>query len=341
MNSKEKNKTTSNEYLELFKELWHRKWFVLRRIIYPLKVFISWIDSILENWFISKIISPIFITIPPAITLLYYTKNPAKDWIVKNSPPLSQFLNEHAATMLLFSVLWLPIWQRVRDFIKYAGSSPIEVSAKNVTLLLAAFENIVAFKNKRFSDAARQIISGKSDAESIFNLITQPESQIEETVQQIYTYFVAFDPLSKYKINLAIIDNSEVKLIKFYYPRTAEVRTPIDILNNENSGIRIAARTGKMVIIEDVEHEQSAPKARYVTSPDIETKPGSLICYPIKSGINSKVVFVVSIFCETPKKFKEDKEFKKYYNELLKHFGVRLTLEHNLLVLKGAVNAQS
>ena len=204
-------------------------------------------------------------------------------------------------------------------------------------MLIAAIDNVVGSKARRFAERAGNI-NGLT-RESVFDEITQPTKQIAEIARAICDLFNLATTDKKrrnlIRVVLATInENNEITGLPIYYPEDEPVRSTVDALNDPSSAIRIAAKTRRIVIITDIAKElkKAKGKRKFADTGNEQDNVGSLICYPVLHNGTKRVPFVISIHCEDAGYFKED--FIDLYELTLQRFALRLSLEYSLLTIK-------
>jgi hypothetical protein len=93
-----------------------------------------------------------------------------------------------------------------------------------------------------------------------------------------------------------------------------------------------------LIIIEDLiaEAKKDSDQQHYVPRDNDLDEHGSLICYPIiHTYTGGDVPYVITVVADRRRYFKKGR--KRLYNWILKHFAVRMQLEHSLIKIGEAV----
>jgi hypothetical protein len=202
--------------------------------------------------------------------------------------------------------------------------------------LITALDHIVGIKNIRFGTHASA--ASELTKESVFCRITEPSKQIWEIVRSICEFFNATQTekrRSLIRVTLAVIQDKKIVSLPAFFPSDHPIKASVSILNHPKSTFLIAARTRKMVIIENIQKELKKPKVtrRFVDTENEEDNKGYMICYPVYYYNGSEnIPYVISIHSDEPDYFKN--EFKDLYEHSLHRFALRLSVEHSLLILR-------
>lgn len=316
--------------------------FVWMNVAFNAKLLAIWLRSVVNQYrVLARSLGSLVIAAPPYLVTQYYQIEKFAADVKADWPLISALLDHHVVLGVLVAGLWtffmLALYKIGSSLAQEQPNGWADVPA----FLLRALDNIVGSKEQRFSKQLKSVTEAGSQltASSVFNHITQPNQQLTELMQGVYStfdYLLRQQELGAYalKVNLAAIDNNQcIKAIHFHYPSNHPVRSTLAALNNPNSAIRSSVRAQKIVVIDSIQLESARPKPQFViTEASQSDEDGSLICYPVIYEPLNAVVFVISIHVDRPSAFKS--KFARSYVELLKPFALRIKLEYALLALK-------
>lgn len=208
-----------------------------------------------------------------------------------------------------------------------------------LTAFVSAVNRIVGSKLGRFEkysktlSAAHKITDGKA-----FQDITQPDSQIENIIRNLFMLFAALTKDDTLHIVLAKIESgAPVSWVKFMpddkYPDNVILQR-----DRDKCLFSHCARKKQIIVIPDIEkHLTSESKAKKLfvpTEPD-SSNIGSIICYPIINEQTGVVIAALSLKSDKPFVFHE--YFDKKYSYMVTSFIKRIRLEMALQTIKGRV----
>lgn len=276
---------------------------------------------------------------PPFLLMNYYDKSKLAEQIGKTYPWVAQQLDGNPALWLLSVPIWAWICRRVVTWCSAHFREEPSGWDNPATILLQAIGNAVGDKRERFHKALVEATKQPTiDAANVFNKITQPEQQIRELMNALYTAFFLLlqqsgEKYPQLKVNLAVIKDGEVVDIKYHFPRDRPVRSTIGDLNNPRSTIREAVKRKGLVIVESTRDEGEKAKGHFaVTDESRKDEDGSLLCYPVTFAPITDVAFVLSVCHDQRASFR--KRFRATYEKIFEQFASRLHLEYSLLGLK-------
>lgn len=289
------------------------------------------------------------IAAPPYFIAQYYQIDKFAAQIKGDWPVLGAMLDHHVIVGVLLAGIWAFLMLAIYRISYTLAQERPNGWADAPGILLRALDNVVGAKEQRFSNHLKSLATSNSPAASasVFNFITQPGQQLNELILGLYSTIDSLlreQRTGKYvlKVNLAALDqNQDIKAIHFHYPSNHPVRSNLAVLNSQNSAIKTAVRTRKIVVLESILVESARAKPRFVVTDESRAEEdGSLICYPVFYEPLGAVVFVISIHVDQPGTFKP--RYAASYVELLKPFALRIKLEYALLALKElTVNEQA
>lgn len=218
------------------------------------------------------------------------------------------------------------------------------VDIKGAMTLFESLEQIVSGKAERFAQCANKAREPgrRIGPETVFLEITQPDQQIALLTQGIYTFFHALDTDDDvdFTVTVVAVENGQLDDWFYFWPHSAHPQTPIEELRQPDSTASHCLSTGRMVVIEDVDKEaQKGHSRRFRPRPGQEPSRwdggGSLVCYPIRH--NREIPYVVTVYADKKNYFLNKK--KDLYKWVFRHFQVRMSLEHSLLILRHKVSS--
>lgn len=217
------------------------------------------------------------------------------------------------------------------------------VDIKGAMTLFQALEHIVGGKAERFAQCAKRASEPGSriERDTVFMEITQPDQQMALLIQGLYTFFQALDADDdvEFSVSVVAVENNEIQDWFYFWPHSAHPQTPIEELRKPDSTASHCLNSGRMVVIEDVDKEsKKGHSRRFRPSPgDSSSKShggGSLVCYPVRH--NKSIPYVITLYADKKRYFLNSK--KDLYKWAFRHFQVRMSLEHSLLILRKKVS---
>jgi hypothetical protein len=241
------------------------------------------------------------------------------------------------ALLLAISGLVLNIGRGLLDFVNTGHP----ISQRSLLLLLACIDHVVGRKMQRFGEFANKVSRNGSlqrlTRGEVFMTITKPEEQIQTITQQVWQYFygIRSDPDVEIRVVLARMGTRYIEAFESYVPADHPPRTPLSDLQNDKAGFSQALKDRRIVILPDVRSEASRVRGRFASTVahDDDDDGGSLICWPVTCHHTQRIPFVISIYATRAQYFSNTK--RKEYEYVLGVFSKRLTIEHNLHILKG------
>lgn len=213
------------------------------------------------------------------------------------------------------------------------------LQAYDLAVFMSAVDRIVGSKLGRFEKYTKSVHESTGiTCSKAFQDITQPDSQIENIVRNLFMLFVTLTKDDTLNIVLAKIANRvPVAWIKFMpddkYPDNAILqREPERCLFSQ------CARKKHCIVIPDIEkHLRDVPKAKqlFVPTEPNNSNAGSIICYPIINDQTGDVIAALSIKSHKP--YVINDYFDKKYDYMITSFIKRIRLEMALQTIKGRV----
>lgn len=287
-----------------------------------------------ESLWFRYVLKPAVLGIPPLLITAYYSNKSFGPYVLKEFPQVASFLSDHSAWAIAFAAVYPGIIVALtQSFTRKV--QPKGPNVESLLTLFAALDGVVGAKLNRFVSYQRKW--EELTKETAFCEITHPEKQIEELIRGVCEFFNAAQQVKQrrlIRVVLAVIEKDEVVALPIFFPQDEPVRATVAELNKPRSAIQIAAKTKKILVIEDIAKEVKKPEAkrRYVTVENEEDHSGSIICYPVVFNHSREVPFVISIHCEQEGFFKPEQA--EVYALCLQRFAIRLCLEYSLQQLK-------
>lgn len=295
-------------------------------------------DFLKKRTLLGKLFVAISVGAPPYLINQYYQIQGFADRIRVSWPIPASILDHNVTVGVLLAGVWAFLLISIYHWVTLLVSDEPDGWQDTPLLVISELDNIVGAKEQRFE----KFLSANAGTQSIessviFDGITQPANQISELIRGVYTLVNSLlkTQLPKgyvLKVNIATLDIGQtITSIPYHYPSDHPVRTSLESLNEPDSGIRTAARTKRVLLIESTSIELTSVSPRFVRSDTDED--GSLLCLPIVYDPWQTAVMVLSIYVDQPYAFRA--KYKKKYELLLKPFVLRIKLEYVLLLLKG------
>lgn len=294
----------------------------------------QWIKNLEETAWFRYLGKPAILGVPPLLITAFYGNKGFTAIVVKEVPLVADLLLTQPGWAILFAAVYPGTIAAVTQSLA-KRVEPKGPDVEGLLTLLAALDGVVGAKLNRF--ASHFANRDKLTKETAFCEITHPEKQIDELVRGICEYFNASQPTKQrrlIRVVLAVLDKGNVVALPIFFPLDEPVKATVEELNRPRSALQIAAKSKKILILEDIAKEVKRPegKRRYVTTESEDDHSGSLICYPVVFNHTREVPFVISIHCEQEGFFKNPNA--ELYALSLQRFALRLCLEYSLQQLK-------
>lgn len=299
----------------------------------------SWLG---RSFWINNLLVPLAQAVPAALLI---TTQRLHDGL-SSSSPIYDLIKEHPYRASIIAVVYLVLLNALIASIKRLARGRRHVGITDILRLFTVLEEVVGSKSSRFQDAAQKYLKKGSEKPApgdIFREITQPDQQIALLNRGLYAFFEAINRKQSTEISTALVmigdDGLPTKWFH-YWPISSPPLASIADLKQEDSTVRVAVRTKRIVIVEDIKAESKKPKSKRQYRPTgAEDEEGSLICYPIIDGASGKIPYVVAVLADRKKHFVKRK--KRLYRWILSHFEVRIRLEHSLSLLRSQMNVDN
>lgn len=290
--------------------------------------------SIVENNWYKFLFKPFSLALPSATLACY------KIEALKNQIPVDVFswIDKHVG-LIVFGYFMVPVVTGVEDFIKKKASEySTSLSSEGASLLLKALDYAVDKKMNRFlselSNTKESLTPGQ-----VFQKITDPDRQVAEIVRAIHLFCESLASLSdtdEVEFNTVLFRmNGEVLVESWcFFP---ESNMPDQALLNDTQSLASnVARSGKMIIIEDIGKERKNKKSRI--SVQCQMEAGSALCYPIKCAPTKNIPLVLRI---TANKAFFSTEKRAMYEKIFERFKKRILIEYALSQFKSYASKKS
>lgn len=207
-----------------------------------------------------------------------------------------------------------------------------------LTAFVSAVDRIVGSKLGRFEKYSTKTLSevhSITDSKA-FQDITQPDSQIENIIRNLFMLFVTLTKDDSLHIVLAKMESgAPVSWIKFM-PDDKFPDNSILQRDRDKCLFSHCARKKQAIVIPDIEkHLATESKKFFVPTEPNSSNAGSIICYPIINEQTGVVMAALSLKSNKPFVFHD--YFDKKYSYMITSFIKRIRLEMALQTIKGGV----
>lgn len=282
-----------------------------------------------------------FVVAPPWLVMQYFSVDGLADNFRRDWSWLAAFLDGNVFLSIFAAALWAWALTSVRGFAEKLLKKDPPGWEPAFAMMVIEFDDVVGRKEKRFSEAyrsfARQNGAGAPRASQVFHEITQPRAQLDRLLQGVWHLFHSllssrYGPGKVLKATLFMVRDQKVESVVCSLPGNHVVQSPLSSLSDPRSGVMVATRSGKIVVIDSVERELASPSPRFLsTARSSGSSDSSLICYPIRLA-DPNSFFVVSLYYNQGDAFQV--QYADAYAKILESFALRLKLEYSLLGLR-------
>ncbi len=323
--------------------------------------FVRKLSFIIEIWWVKYFFIPIFETIPPALLLFAIDHNSAanateaveKAKVVGEATASTEqyftstleLIAEHPFETAALVALYLILFNGVISAIRSKGVDEEEIDSIGLLKLFEVLEEIVGVKSRRFGghlkDLEESSENDSHDGGVTFDTITKPKQQIAVIAKGLHAFFDAIDKEGvAFRVSVIEIEDNKPMGYFWWCPDSSPPTTAIDALQSPESSISACISSRNIIIIPDVQAEADRGENRhYVPADGAGDEEGSLVCYPIIHQYTDTIPYAITIVADKRNYFTTER--KKLYKWVFKHFAVRMSLEHSLLVLKkGVINGE-
>ena len=278
--------------------------------------------------------APFLLVAVPMLVTSFYANPNVGDFVKQNVPLLAGFMKDNAGLMVILVGVYSTIFLGLAKWVMHKANHN-DIKFDDLLILMKGIDKVVGAKQLRFEKCSENWED--TDAAKLFCVITQPSQQIQLLGVEICNLFNALDTK---KVNIQVlvaeIEANQVKNV-VAFPTDQAINCELKVLNNKNSSFMTALKKKDIIVVQDVAKESVKEKSRmFELNPDNADQKGSLICYPIL--FKNTVVYVVSIFADQSEYFRNSNQ--QIYDFMLEPFGLRIKMEHSLLLLKGKVCGQ-
>ena len=294
-----------------------------------------------DTWWIKSILIPLLSSVPPAVVYFYLRPPSLLQGAVP--PPPSMVVNFIQNYPYLFAIaipVYIVLVTSLVRFIETASKLDDELKSEHLVSLFDIFERVVGAEGARYGSYAKASNPSGIASSAVFNEIIQPYQQIALLAEGIHTFFNVIDSKgAEIAVTVCAVEDGEPRDWVCYYPSSSPPNTEMEKLKGADSALTYCIKSKKMIIIEDLisEAKKDASQRHYVPRDNELDEHGSLICYPIiHTYTGGDVPYVITVVADRRRYFKKGR--KRLYNWILKHFAVRMQLEHSLIKIGGAVN---
>jgi hypothetical protein len=296
------------------------------------------------------------------LALASYVQTELKSWYKTwLSPGIIEFLRAQKISVITIAISWNAIMPAIMALLKSSEEANVPIPRMDMWLLLKGIRSVVGTKAGRFGDTCGRITERvRLTPKELFLRITQPQDQIKELVEATYQVFQAPDQTVDIKVSLAAVEAGKIVGRRFvhFFPGNQKPRMSVEKLNHPNSAASVALRNGTIHIVEDTVDELLKPVGERVYMPFDElqdlgkiaqTVDGeltaesekkllrkvskergrSIITYPVRMD---EIVYILTVIAEKRGYFR--KKRVEIYKYVLDEMGLRISLEHNLMLLK-------
>ena len=242
----------------------------------------------------------------------------------------------------VFSVAYKNLEAGEKNFYKAASecyrqmAEKARLSLKEQIRLKHYFRHIVREKSDRFAQAILRFqnsghAGGKIDRGEVFDVITQPETQLSLILEKLGQFF----EVGREHIEVEVVlfrPNTEKTVFECAasYPKDAK---PREVIHLDRGVCGRAFEEGRMVVVQDIALDLESGHPVYYAFKNSAGR-GSIFCCPIQDGARSLTPFILSVYISEPDVFLQND--KDHLDEIVSPFKARILMEERLLVLKQA-----
>ncbi|WP_339858901.1 hypothetical protein [Pseudohongiella acticola] len=246
---------------------------------------------------------------------------------------LTDLINNNKALIIVLCCL-IFLFERIWPIIDKTYIQPnITITDEGGLFLLESLNSIVRAKADRFGSEYERLRKEDrlDDKSEVFSTITKPDQQIFCIVASIWAFLEAITEEIEFEVRLVEVSNSKpIDWVAFAPADDPPAKKP-DFLDVPTSALSNCIKKNKIIIVSDVAKEASKRTGQqyYMTH---EGDQGAILCYPIYNKPSKSFPYVLCIKANKVNYFVEKR--LDYYKWLLEHFSERISVEHNLRLLK-------
>lgn len=300
------------------------------------------IVSYCESWFIKHVVKPIFFLLPPSLlTMLAVRKGMQADVVDYFGQTAGEFLNNSALLIIICTYIYVVLMRAIYAGIENHAKPAKELEVGDLLALLKAIDIVVGDKTKRVTSEVKGIINNANVINELkFLQSIRPEQQIPLLVVGLRSVFEYMDKQKTvYRVGLLRIENDKPVDWFSFDPASLPPRTEAQTLSAPTSTVSQCIKNKSLVIVEDIQKElnkRTKKERRYIKSNTQETDEGSQLCYPLIHPATGKVEYVFTIAGNRAGCLNEN--YSELYAWVIRHFSIRVSLEHSLLIVKEKAN---
>jgi len=298
--------------------------------------------EIFDTWFVKYIIRPVFFLLPPSLlTMMAVRKGLQSEVITLVGKPIGEFLNHSALLIIVGTFLYMVLMKAIYAGIENYARPSRELEVGDLIALVRAIDIVVGDKTKRMSHEAK-LIALKSDicGKETFNQITRPDQQIPLLITGLKNVFEYMDKLkTDFRVGLLKIEKNKPIDWYSFEPASFPPRTEAKALGATASTVSQCIKTKSIIVVDDIQKELSKKtkkERRFIKGSTQDSDNGSQLCYPLIHPATGKIEYVITIAGNRSGCLKE--KHIELYDWIIKHFAVRVSLEHSLLIMKEKAN---
>jgi hypothetical protein len=293
-----------------------------------------------DSWWIKSILIPLLSSVPPAVVYFYLRPPAVLHGAVPPPPSVVVDLIQHYPYLFAIAIpVYIVLVTSLIRFIETASKLDDELKSEHLVSLFDILERVVGAEGARYGSYAKTSNPLGIAPITVFEEIIQPYQQIALLAEGIHTFFKVIDSKgAEISVTVCAVEGGKPKDWVCYYPSSSPPNTEMDKLTGPNSAITYCISSKKLIIIEDLiaEAKKDSDQQHYVPRDNDLDEHGSLICYPIiHTYTGGDVPYVITVVADRRRYFKKGR--KRLYNWILKHFAVRMQLEHSLIKIGEAV----
>lgn len=296
------------------------------------------IVSFCESWLIKHIVRPIFFLLPPSLlTMIAVRKGMQAEVVQYAGQTVGEFLNNSALLIIFCTYIYVVLMKAIYAGIKSYAKPAKELEVGDLFALLKAIDIVVGDKTKRVTSEVKRIINNNNVINELkFLQSTRPDQQIPLLIVGLRSVFEYMDKeKTVYRVGLLRIENDKPIDWFSFDPASLPPRTEAQTLSAPTSTVSQCIKNKSLVIVEDIQKElnkRTKKERRYIKGNTQETDEGSQLCYPLIHPATGKVEYVFTIAGNRSGCLIE--KYSELYAWVIRHFAVRVSLEHSLLIVK-------
>jgi len=211
-----------------------------------------------------------------------------------------------------------------------------DLALRDQIRIFSHVKHIVEEKSHRFVKLCKKIDGDeKLKKDDVFATITQPLVQIDLILEGLARFFSHGREERLVEIVLYKPNGTKGHFEYFrYFPKDRKPPIPEGDFKLNHGVPGFALRRNGIVVVEDIEADIKGKNPTFFWPDNTQVAPkGSVVCYPIRDNERDVMAFVLSVYVNEPKFFKE--EAKEHLQDVvLMPFVQRILLEDRLNCLK-------